>query len=231
MKVILTGATGMVGRGVLLECLDDPAVTHILLVGRTTIGFEHAKLHEVLHHDFTDYSSMENRFAGYDACFFCLGTSSVGMSEADYHRVTYEFPVALARSLIKMNPGMTFVYLSGSGADSSEKGRLMWARVKGKAENEILRMPFAGKFVFRPAFIQPERGIVTRIGGLRIFYAILRPLYPLLRRLFPGFVTSTTRLGRAMIQTGKAGADNPIVHTREINQLADRYAQLSAAAR
>ena len=162
LKVILFGATGMIGQGVLRECLLDPDVTQVLAVSRGPIGQNHEKLRELLHRDFSDFSGSERELSGYDACFYCLGVSAAGMKEADYAHVTYDFALAAARALAKLNPGMTFIYVSGAGTDSSEKGRSMWARVKGRTENALLALPFKAKFMFRPGVIQPMHGITSR---------------------------------------------------------------------
>jgi uncharacterized protein YbjT (DUF2867 family) len=153
VNVVLFGATGMVGQGVLRECLQDPSVERVLAIGRSAAGQRHDKLRELVVRDFADFSSIERDLSGYDACFFCLGITSAGMSEADYRRVTYDIAMAAARALVKLNPGMTFIFVSGAGADSSEKGRVMWARVKGQTENALLALPFKGVYVFRPAAI------------------------------------------------------------------------------
>jgi uncharacterized protein YbjT (DUF2867 family) len=220
MKVIVFGATGMVGQGVLRECLLDPEVERVLVITRHPTGQQDPKLRELVHQDFLDYSSIESELADYDACFFCLGISSVGMNEADYRRITHDFAVAAAQTLVRRNPRMTFVYVSGGGADSSERGRIMWARVKGQAENAILAMPFAGKYVFRPGIIQPLHGIKSRTRGHRVLYAIFRPLFPLLKTVFPKHVTTTERVGRAMLKAVKQGAGKPVLGNPDINALA-----------
>jgi len=201
MNVILFGATGMVGQGVLRECLLDPEVESVLAIGRSTIEQQHEKLHEIVLKTLTDLSSVENRLSGYDACFFCLGVSSAGMSEDDYRRVTYDLSLSVAATLARLNPAMTFIYVSGAGTDSSEHGRMMWARIKGKTENALLAMPFKAAYVFCPGYIQPMHGVRTKTKWYGTAYAIMAPLYPLLRRLFPRFVTTTEQLGRAMISS------------------------------
>ena len=201
MNVILFGATGMVGQGVLRECLLDPEVESVLAIGRSTIEQQHEKLHEIVLKTLTDLSSVENRLSGYDACFFCLGVSSAGMSEDDYRRVTYDLSLSVAATLARLNPAMTFIYVSGAGTDSSEHGRMMWARIKGKTENALLAMPFKAAYMFRPGYIQPMHGVRTKTKWYGTAYAIMAPLYPLLRRLFPRFVTTTEQLGRAMISS------------------------------
>src|SRR5688572_9853179 len=189
MKVVIFGATGMVGQGVLLECLRDPGVELVLIVGRRPSGRSHAKITELVHEDFANFSAVESKLAGYDACFFCLGVTSAGLSEADYTRVTVDYTLAAARPLAKLNPGMTFVFVSGAGTNSTSK--TMWARVKGRAENEVLALPFKRAYAFRPAFIQPLDGITSRTTLYRVFYRVLAPFAPLLRRIAPKYITTT----------------------------------------
>ena len=153
MRVVLFGATGMIGRGVLLECLADPDVSRVLTVGRRATDVQHAKLEQIVHDDFADYSGIGERLTGFDACFYCLGVSSLGMSEDSYRYVTYDFTLAAAEALLADNQGLVFCYVSGAGADSSEQGRSMWARVRGKTENDLLKLPFAGAYIFRPAYV------------------------------------------------------------------------------
>jgi len=217
MKVIIFGATGMVGQGVLRECLLDRDVEAVLTVGRSATGQVHDKLREVVQRDLGDLGPIADALAGYDACFFCLGVSSLGMKEADYRRVTYDLTLAAAEILARLNPGMTFVYVSGASTDSTEKGRAMWARVKGATENALLRLPFRGAYMFRPGYIQPMHGIVSRTRFLRVLYALVAPLYPLWRRLFPRYVTTTERLGRAMLAVARRGAPKPVLENDEIN--------------
>ncbi len=217
MKVILFGATGMVGQGVLRECLLDPELNRVLAIGRTATGQEHEKLHEIIHEDFCDFSPIEDKLAGYDACFFCLGVSAMGMSEQAYRRVTYDFTMSAARTLARLNPSMTFIYVSGAGTDSSERGRIMWARVKGMTENALLQLPFQAQYMFRPAFIQPLHGIRTKTKLYRVFYALMAPFFPLWKALFPMYVTTTEDLGRAMIRVAKHGAPQRVLESRDIN--------------
>jgi uncharacterized protein YbjT (DUF2867 family) len=219
MKAIIFGATGMVGQGVLRECLLDPEVESVLTVGRTQTGQQHPKLQEIAHKDFSDFSASAQSLTGYDACFWCLGVTSAGMSEQEYKRMTYDFTVAAAKVLAKQSPGMTFIFISGTGADSTEKGRTMWARVKGKAENEILRMPFKAAYVFRPAYIQPLNGIQSRTKLYRTLYAVIAPLYPLIKLLLPGYVTTTEQLGRAMIKVAKNGATKHVIESSDIARI------------
>ena len=220
MKVVLFGATGMVGQGVLRECLLSSDVDSVLAVGRAAPGTRHQKLREVAHADLTDLTPIERDLAGHDACFFCLGASSAGMSEADYTRVTYDLTLAVAAILARLNPGMTFIYVSGAGTDGTERGRVMWARVKGRTENALLALPFKAAYMFRPGVIQPLHGIVSRTRVYRLLYAAMRPLLPLLKALFPNAVTTTERVGRAMIYVARLGAPKRVLETRDINALA-----------
>jgi uncharacterized protein YbjT (DUF2867 family) len=213
------GATGMVGQGVLRECLLDPEIEEVLAVGRRATGVADAKLREIVREDLFELSPVADELAGYDACFFCLGVSSAGMSEERYRRVTYDLTLAVARILAERSPGMTFVYVSGMGTDSSERGRSMWARVKGATENALLKLPLEA-YLFRPGYIQPMHGATTRARGYRLLYMITTPLYPVLRRLAPGQVTTTERLGRAMINVARAGAPSRILAPRDINAAA-----------
>jgi uncharacterized protein YbjT (DUF2867 family) len=219
VKVILFGATGMVGRGVLRECLLDGRVDAILSVGRTSTGQSAEKFRELLVKDLTDLSGVEEQLRGYDACFFCLGVASAGMSETDYRRVTYDLTVGVAQTLVRLNPGMTFVYITGAGTDSTEHGQSMWARVKGQTENALLRMPFKAAYMFRPGLIQPLHGIHSKTRSYRIVYALMWPFMPILKALAPNFVTTTERVGRAMIRVALDGAAMHILDTRAINVL------------
>ena len=219
MRVVLFGGTGMVGQGVLRECLLDPDVESVLSVGRSATGQQHVKLRELVHRDFLDFSPIESELSGFDACFFCLGVSSAGMQEDDYRRITYDFTMAAARTLARLNPGMTFVYVSGMGTDSSERGRTMWARVKGQTENALLRMPFRAAYMFRPGVIVPLHGIKSRTALYRIPYMLMAPLLPLLEAAFPKYVTTTERLGRAMIHVAKQGAAKAVLESSDINAI------------
>ena len=219
MRVILFGASGMVGQGVLRECLLDPEVTGVLSIVRSSTGQQHAKIREIVHKDFFDFSSIESELSGLDACFFCLGVSSAGMSEEKYRRVTYDIALAAAQTLAKLNPNMTMVFISGAGTDSSERGRVMWARVKGQTENALLRLPFKAAYMFRPGVIVPLHGIKSRTRLYRIPYLILAPILPLLNRLFPKYVTTTEKLGRAMLTAAKRGAPKQVLESADINEL------------
>lgn len=222
MRVIVFGATGMVGRGVVRECLLDPGVEHVLAIGRSATGQVHDKLREIVLPDLTDYSSVEAELTGYDACFFCLGISSAGLSEAEYRRITYDIAVAAAQALVRKSPGMTFVFVSGAGTDANSS--TMWARVKGETENAILAMPFKAKFAFRPGFIKPEHGITSRTFAYRAAYTVIGPLFPVIKALFPRYVTTTTRIGRAMLHATRHGAPKPILESADIDALADEPA-------
>jgi len=219
MKLILYGATGMVGQGVLRECLLDGDVDQVLSVGRSGVEQQHRKLRELVLPDLSTYIGREDELAGYDACFFCLGVSAAGMTEADYRRVTCDYTLAAAETLVKLNPGMTFIYVSGAGTDSTEQGRIMWARVKGKTENALLRLPFKAVYLFRPAGIRPLHGITSRTRAYRIFYMLAWPFLPFLTRAFPAFMTTTERIGRAMLKAARAGAPRAVLESRGINDL------------
>lgn len=209
----------MVGLGVLRECLLDPGVDAVVTVGRSATGQRDPKLREIEHGDLFDLSAIEGELAGFDACFFCLGVSSAGMSEADYTRLTYDLTAGVAAVLARLNPQMTFVYVSGAGTDSTERGRSMWARVKGRTENALLRLPFKAAFMFRPALIQPMHGVRSKTKSYRLFYTLAKPILPLVRRLFPSFVTTTEQIGRAMLTVAKHGAPKTLLETRDINRL------------
>ena len=207
----------MVGQGVLRECLLDPRVEGILSVGRSPVGQQHGQLLELVRGDVADLDSVEDRLRGFDACFFCLGVSSAGMKEADYRRVTHDLTLAVARTLARLNPGMTFIYVSGAGTDSTERGRIMWARVKGETENALLRLPFKAAYMFRPGVIQPLHGIASKTKLYRILYAVTGPLITLVKIISPRWVTTTEQVGRAMISVAKGGAPKPILESREIS--------------
>jgi uncharacterized protein YbjT (DUF2867 family) len=220
VRVVLFGASGMVGSGALLECLEDRRVTAVLVVGRTTCGIAHPKLEEILHRDFFDYSTIAARLTGLDACFFCLGVSVLGLSEAEYSRLTYDLTLAAAHALLAQNRQLTFCYVSGAGTDSSEQGRVMWARVKGKTENALLALPFTAAYMFRPGYIQPMKGVRTKVAAYRAIYALLGWLYPLLRRLAPNHITTSVQVGRAMIHVALAGYPQHILAPADINRAA-----------
>ena len=217
MRVMLFGATGMVGQGALRECLLDPGVERVLIVVRKATEQRHPKLDQLVQEDFLDFSSVEGRLAGYDACFFCLGVASAGMTEQAYTRVTYDITLAAAQVLVRRNPGMTFIFVSGAGTNSA--GRAMWARVKGRTENVLLGMPFKAVYVFRPGFIQPLHGITSRTKLYRAFYTVFGPLFPVIRLLFPHYVTTTEQIGRAMLRAAKQGAPTTVLESRDITAL------------
>jgi len=219
MKVVLFGATGMIGSGVLLECLRDARVEKVLAVGRSRSEQSHPKLEQLIHHDFLKYDGVRSQLAGYDSCFFCLGVSAVGMSEADYHRMTYEITIAAAETLLAVNPELTFCYVSGASTDSTEKGRMMWARVKGKTENRLLAMS-PRSYMFRPGFIVPIEGVRSKTRLYALIYDVTRPLYPILKRLFPNSVSTSDGLGRALIAVADRGYPKRILEIVDINALA-----------
>lgn len=209
----------MVGQGVLRECLLDPEVESVLAIGRSAAAQRHEKLQELVHSGLSDLSAIEDRLSGYDACFFCLGVSAAGMNEETYRRVTCDLTIAAARTLAKLNPAMTFIYVSGAGADSTERGRMMWARVKGKTENALLQMPFKAAYMFRPGYIQPLHGIRTKTKWYGAMYAAIGPLYPVWKLLFPNYVTTTACVGRAMLNVAKRGAPKSVLENRDINRV------------
>ncbi|AIF47967.1 NAD(P)H-binding protein [Dyella japonica] len=222
MKIILFGASGMVGQGVLRECLAAPDVDEVLVVGRSALGVTHAKLREVVHPDFFDYASIEPALKGYDACFFCLGVSAGGMDEPRYTRLTHDLTLAAAGTLARLNPAMVFVYVSGAGTDASEQGRSMWARVKGRTENALQRLPLRAVYLFRPGFIEPVHGERSKTGAYRLLYTLLRPLFPVLRRLFPRHILSTVDIGQAMLSVARHGAPRPMLEVADIRDAAGR---------
>lgn len=217
--MILFGATGMVGQGVLRECLLDPNVESVLAIVRKTSLLQHDRLREIVHPDVSNLSSLEEKLSGYDACLFCLGVSAVGMKEEEYRRLTYDLTVSVARTLAKLNPTMTFIYVSGAGTDSTERGRQMWARVKGRTENALLQMRFKAVYLFRPAYIQPLYGARTKTAWYAAFYAVVRPFYPVLKTLLPNYVTTTECVGRAMLKVTKQGFPKPVLENRDINSM------------
>jgi uncharacterized protein YbjT (DUF2867 family) len=219
MKVIIFGATGMVGQGVLRESLMDPGIERVLVVGRSATGLRNAKLDEIIHDDFLDYGRIEPQLSGYDACFFCLGVSSIGMSEERYRHLTYDVTMAAAGTLAKLNPGMTFIYVTGAGTDTTEQGSRMWARIKGKTENDLQKLPFKAAYMFRPAGIQPLHGARSRTAWVQAVYVATSPLLTVLRRLVPGIMTTTEQMGRAMIVVARRGYPKAVLESRDINSL------------
>jgi uncharacterized protein YbjT (DUF2867 family) len=220
MKAILFGATGMVGQGVLRECLLDGEVESVLAIGRNASGTQHEKLHDRVVGDLGDVSPLAQELSGYGACFFCLGVSAAGMTEVDYRRVTYKLTMSVARTLVEASPAMTFIYVSGAGTDSTGRGRSMWARVKGETENALLELPFKASYMFRPGFIQPLHGIVSKTRLYRTIYTVAGPLYPVFKTLLPNHVTTTEQVGRAMIEVAMHGAPKALLENRDINALA-----------
>jgi len=216
VRVIITGATGMVGEGVLHECLLSTEVEEVLIINRKPSGVVHPKLKEIIHSNFFDFSVLEDKLKPYNACFFCLGVSSVGLKEPAYHHLTYDLTLQVAQTLLKLNPGMTFCYVSGSGTDSTEKGKSMWARVKGKTENHLLQMPFKRAYMFRPGYMQPTKGLKNTLK----WYAAFSWMYPLWRSLFPNFVCTLREVGLAMINTVNKNYPTSIMEVRDIVTLA-----------
>ena len=220
MRVLLFGATGMVGQGVLIECLQAADVSLVQSVGRTALDQQHPKLRDVVHKDLLDYSAVEPQLEGFDACFFCVGVTSAGKTEADYSHLTYDITLAAATTLARLNPQMTFVYVSGAGTDSTEKGRSVWARVKGRTENALLKLPFKAAYMFRPGIIQPLHGVRSKTASYQLIYIISRPLLPLLRALMPSMILTTEVMGQAMLAVARGGAPKPVLEAADINAMA-----------
>ncbi|MBY3620950.1 epimerase [Acinetobacter sp. CUI P1] len=218
MKVIIFGATGMVGLSALRECILDDRVQEIITIGRKQPEQEHIKLKSIELEDVSDLQRIEHEIIGFDTCLFCLGVSSQGMKEDEYRRITYDITLSVAETLVRLNPLMTFLYVSGSGTDSSERGRSMWARVKGKTENDLLQLPFKAAYMFRPGIILPSNGVKSKTKLYQFLYDVLRPFYPILRKL-KGTVTSE-QLGQAMIEVVSTGYPNPIIESNEIKKIA-----------
>lgn len=221
MKVnaIITGATGMVGEGVLMESLLNPLVEKVLVINRRPCGVVHPKLTEVLHKDFFDLSPVTEQLKGYNACFFCLGVSSVGKKEEEYYSQTYTLTMHMAEILARQNPGMTFCYVSGAGTDSTEKGRLSWARVKGKTENDLMKLPFKNVFAFRPGFMLAAKG-ARYVPG---YYSVFRFMYSPLRALFPSFVSTLKEVGIAMINSVIYGYEKPVLEVKDFVALSAKH--------
>ena len=218
IKAIVTGATGMVGEGVLYECLLHPDVESVLIINRRPCNIVHPKLKEVIHTDFFDFSELKDVLTGYNACFHCMGVSSVGMKEEKYHKLTYGITMALANVLAGVNPGLTFCYISGSGTDSTEKGKMMWARVKGKTENHLLKLFGSKGFMFRPAYIQPTKGLKNAYKIAKV----LAPLYPFWKFILPKYVCRLSEIGKAMINTVSKGYDKQVLEVRDIIALSQK---------
>lgn len=220
-KVIITGATGMVGKGVLLECLDHEVISEVLVIGRNSLNIEHPKLKELIQKDFTNFYDVRDQLTGYDACYFCLGISASGLNEEQYKNITYNFTLALANTLIDINSDMTFIYVSGEGTDSTEKGRMMWARVKGKTENDLLNLGFKQAFMFRPGAIIPLRGIKSRTKSYQFMYDYFMWLVKGIKAIAPNSVVNTTQIGLAMINAMLKGYNKNILKPKDIIILAE----------
>jgi uncharacterized protein YbjT (DUF2867 family) len=220
MQVLIFGATGMIGAGALLEALDDSRVTAVITIGRSASGVSHPKLTEILHQDLLHLDTLRNRMAACDACFFCLGVSAVGLGEAAYAAITYDLTLAAAKAYLGANSNGIFCYISGAGTDSTERGRSMWARVKGRTENALLALGFRHAYMFRPGFIQPVKGVRSKTGWYQALYTLFAPLSPVIRRLFPGLATTTAALGRALLEVAREGYPSPILTTGDINRVA-----------
>lgn len=218
MKVVIFGSTGMVGVGVLLECLEDARVESVLVVNRTPLGRTHPKLREVLHADFFQAEPLRDLCADRDACFFCLGVTSVGLDEPTYTHLTYDLTIGVARAIVR--PGMTMCYVTGAGTDSTGQGSRMWARVKGRTENALIAMPFKAAYMFRPGYIQPMKGVRSKTGWYQAIYTVVAPLYPVLHAVAPGSTTTTVEMGKAMIQVADAGYPKFVLDPRDISALA-----------
>jgi uncharacterized protein YbjT (DUF2867 family) len=216
MNVLILGATGMVGQGVLRECLLDAGVSRVVTLGRTATGRAHPKLHEIVHADLFHLAPVEAQLRGLNACFYCLGVSAAGLSEAEYSRVNYEMTLAVAETLARVSPGLTFLYVSGTGTDGTERGRVMWARVKGRTENALLRLPFRSAFMLRPGIIVPMHGAKSKTRLYRVFYTLLGPVLPWLQRRFPRAIIDTEQLGRAMIEVARTGYPKQILEMADL---------------
>jgi uncharacterized protein YbjT (DUF2867 family) len=219
MDVLILGATGMVGQGVMRECLLDGGVARVVTLGRRATANAHAKVREIVHSDLFHLGPIEQELTGLDACFYCLGATAAGKSEAEYARINHDMTIAVAETLARLDPDMTFVYVSGMGTDSSERGRTMWARVKGRTENALLRLPFKAAYMLRPGIILPMHGIKSRTTLYRLFYSLLTPLYPALRSLFPRAITTTEQLGRMMLSLARSGYSKAVLESADIASL------------
>ncbi|MEM7157067.1 MAG: NAD(P)H-binding protein [Myxococcota bacterium] len=219
MKIVLFGATGMIGAGALIECLEDPEVDEVLAIVRRPTGRTHDKLVELVHDDFLDYSSVEDQLRGYDACLYCLGVSAGGMSEDEYRRITLDFTVAAGEALVRLNPQMRMCFISGAG--TTEQSRQMWARVKAEAENAMLALPWKSAHMFRPAGIEPRKGVKSGVTSYRVMYALIGWSLPLLRKVMPSMVTTTEILGQALIRVARDGHAKPILEGLDINEVGE----------
>ncbi|MEC0266471.1 NAD-dependent epimerase/dehydratase family protein [Paenibacillus anseongense] len=218
MNVLLFGATGMVGQSVLRECLLDTRIKRVVTIGRNATGQQHPKLNELVHANLLDLSALEGKLSGFDACFFCLGVSSAGMSEEKYKAITYDLTMSVAKTLVRLNPAMTFTYVTGAGTDSSARGRSMWARIKGKTENDLLKLPFKAAYMFRPGGILPLHGVRSKTKLYQAVYMVMKPFYPMLEKWFPNSVTTSEKVGRAMIEVAINGYPKPIIESSDLNQ-------------
>ena len=219
MNVLILGATGMVGQGVLRECLLDDGVERVVTLGRTPTGQAHPKLREIVHGDLLHLTTVEDQLRGLDACFYCLGASAAGLSEEEYSRINYELTLAVAETLARLDPDMTFVYVSGTGTDSTERGRVMWARVKGRTENALLRLPFKAAYMLRPGLIIPMYGVKSKTRLYRVFYTVLGPLLPALKALFPRSVITTEHLAKVMLRLARSGYSKQVLEVGDLAAL------------
>ncbi len=217
MRILIFGATGMVGQSALRECLNDEAVSEVSAVGRTKTELRHPKLRQIEVRDVGDLSMVESELAPFDACLFCLGVSSAGMREDDYRKITYDLTMSVAKTLVRLNPGMAFLYVTGTGTDSTERGRVMWARVKGKTENDLLRLPFRAAYMLRPGVILPSGGVRSKTRLYRVMYDVLRPFYPLLEKA--SVVITSEQLGKAMLRIAREGYPKPILESDEMKRM------------
>jgi uncharacterized protein YbjT (DUF2867 family) len=218
IRAIITGSTGMVGEGVLKECLLHPDVEEVLVINRRPSGINNPKLKEIIHTNFLDLSPIESRLTGFNACFFCLGVSSLGMEKEKYVTITYNLTMHVAKKLSEHNKDMVFCYISGAGTDSTEKGRLHWARVKGKTENDLRKLPFKKVYNFRPGFLQPSRDL----KNVHKYYSFFSILFPVLRPIMPKYFSTLKELGLAMINSVLKGYDKQVLEVRDIVELAKR---------
>lgn len=221
LKVILTGATGMVGEGVLHECLLHPQIEQVMVINRKSCGIQHPKLKEFLHSDFFNLSAVKDQLSGYDACFFCLGVSSVGMKEPEYYKLTYTLTMHFAQTLSKVNSNMVFCYISGAATDSTEKGRMMWARVKGKTENDLMKLPFKKAYNFRPGMLEPTKGLKNTLS----LYKYLGWMAPILRLLAPNQISTLKQLGKSMIYVTINGYKKQILEVKDIKETGNALQQ------
>jgi hypothetical protein len=216
VRAIITGTTGMIGEGVLHECLQHPDVEKVLVISRRHGGVSHPKLKEIVHTDFHNLAAVESQLSGYNACYFCLGVSSIGMNEENYKHVTYDLTMHVARTLVRLNSDMTFCYVSGASTDSTEKGSSMWARVKGKTENDLMKLPFKKAYMFRPGFIQPTKGLKNTLK----LYRYVSWMIPIMKTVSPNFICSLREIGLAMIHTVTKGYPKQVLEVKDIKTLA-----------